>query len=441
MRVPRGEKQPRTREVQEARVPQRLIPACPPDGAFPGCQPGFGRSNNTAVPRKPRSLDRVLGRIDNLDPVNLANLVQRLARERGFFEAVFDAIREGVLVVDSDGVIDYANTIAMKMVALKEQDVGRASLWRLVPGLRQSLNLSPGENLSGRTALSREIELSYPESRIVRLYIVPFTEDSDDDDEVNPRFAVILGDVTEEVLSTRDKIESEKVSSILLLAAGVAHEIGNPLNSLTIHLQLMQRHLRRNASGVALEKVRNSLEVCQNEVQRLDDIIRNFLEAIRPRPPDFQNVDLIETLEEVLRVQGQELHDRGLTVEVEATAEPAIVKADRNQVKQVFFNVIKNAMEAMGGGGRLHIKARVDDETVFLQFGDTGKGIPQDDLPRLFQPFHTTKKDGHGLGLMIIQRIMRDHGGQVGIDSRENVGTVVTLEFPRKDRRVRLLER
>ncbi|WP_442887972.1 sensor histidine kinase [Congregicoccus parvus] len=393
------------------------------------------------MPRKTRTLDRVLGRIDNLDPVNLANLVQRLARERTFFEAVFDAIREGVLVVDRDGLIDYANLAAMRMVALKEQDVGRASLWRLVPGLRQSLDLAPGEDLTGRSALSREVELTYPEPRIVRLYIVPFTEDGEDHQEVTPRFAVILGDVTQEVLSTRDRIESEKVSSILLLAAGVAHEIGNPLNSLTIHLQLMQRSLRKSASAAALEKMRSSLEVCQNEVTRLDEIVRNFLEAIRPRPPDLQTVDLVDTLEEVLKVQGQELQDRNLVVEVEASSGAAIVKADRNQVKQVFFNVIKNAMEAMSAGGRLHIKTRANDDAVFIQFGDTGQGIPQDDLPRLFQPFHTTKKGGSGLGLMIIQRIMRDHGGQVGIDSRQGVGTVVTLEFPRNERRVRLLQR
>jgi signal transduction histidine kinase len=393
------------------------------------------------VPRKTRTLDRVLGRIDNLDPVNLANLVQRLARERTFFEAVFDAIREGVLVVDRDGLIDYANLAAMRMVALKEQDVGRASLWRLVPGLRQSLDLAPGEDLTGRSALSREVELTYPEPRIVRLYIVPFTEDGEDHQEVTPRFAVILGDVTQEVLSTRDRIESEKVSSILLLAAGVAHEIGNPLNSLTIHLQLMQRSLRKGASTAALDKIRSSLEVCQNEVTRLDEIVRNFLEAIRPRPPDLQTVDLVDTLEEVLKVQGQELQDRNLVVEVEAASGAAIVKADRNQVKQVFFNVIKNAMEAMSAGGRLHIKTRADDDSVFIQFGDTGQGIAQDDLPRLFQPFHTTKKGGSGLGLMIIQRIMRDHGGQVGIDSRQGVGTVVTLEFPRNERRVRLLQR
>lgn len=414
---------------------------CLPSPAFPLGSVAPARTLSP-VARKQRSLDRVLGRVDNLDPVNLANLVQRLARERGFFEAIFDAVREGVLVVNAKGLIEYANDAACRMVALKEQEIGRASLWRLVPGLRQSLDITAGEGLTGRAAVSREIELNYPEYRVVRLYIVPFHDTPDDGVIVEAaRFAVILGDVTQEVASTQQRIESEKVNSILLLAAGVAHEIGNPLNSLTIHLQLMGRQIGKAAKTPGLEKVTQSLEVCQNEVQRLDGIIQNFLDAIRPRPPDFSDVDLVETLEAVLAVQGHELQDRELKVEVEVDAGHPVVKADRNQVKQVFFNVIKNAAEAMQSGGKLTIKARGDDEYVIFQFGDTGKGIPQDDMPRLFQPFHTTKKGGHGLGLMIIQRIMRDHGGQIGIDSREGVGTVVTLQFPRKDRRVRLLQR
>jgi signal transduction histidine kinase len=113
--------------------------------------------------------------------------------------------------------------------------------------------------------------------------------------------------------------------------------------------------------------------------------------------------------------------------------------ADRNQLKQVFFNITKNAMEAMRPGGKLKIRSRVDDDLVFLLFGDSGSGIKQEDLVRMFQPYHTTKPGGHGLGLMIAQRIMREHGGQIGLESKEAIGTVVTLQFPRKDRRVRML--
>jgi signal transduction histidine kinase len=97
-------------------------------------------------------------------------------------------------------------------------------------------------------------------------------------------------------------------------------------------------------------------------------------------------------------------------------------------------------MEAMGPGGKLKIKSRADDDSVYLMFGDSGVGIRPADLSQLFQPYHTTKPGGHGLGLMIVQRIMREHGGQVGIESKEGVGTIVTLTFPQKNRRVRMLQ-
>jgi two-component system, sporulation sensor kinase E len=116
-----------------------------------------------------------------------------------------------------------------------------------------------------------------------------------------------------------------------------------------------------------------------------------------------------------------------------------VIMADRDQLKQVFFNLIKNAMEAMPPGGRLNLKLRSDDDSVFVAIADTGSGIKAEDLAKLFQPYHTTKVSGHGLGLMIVQRILRDHGGHVGIESKEGVGTVVTLQFPQKHRRVRML--
>ena len=172
---------------------------------------------------------------------------------------------------------------------------------------------------------------------------------------------------------------------------------------------------------------------------RLDGIITNFLEAIRPRPPALAELDLTDVLAEVLRFQHRELADRGVAVEAEAQPLPQVL-ADRNQIKQVFFNVTKNAMEAMRPGGKLKIRSRIDDDSVFLLFADTGSGIKQEDLVRLFQPYQTTKTGGNGLGLMIAQRIMRDHGGQIGLESKEGVGTVVTLQFPRKDRRVRMLQ-
>ena len=389
--------------------------------------------------KKHTSLDRVLGRLDTLDAVNLTNLVQRLAREHGLFEDIFNTLQEGILVIGENGEIEYANLSAHRLIGLKTDDLTGSVLWRLVPGLRPSIETSFDDAAHDLPVVAREIELSYPEPRVVRLYMVPFKGEGRDSAR---RFAVILSDITREKQSTEDRIESERTSSILLLAAGVAHELGNPLNSLTIHLQLIERKLKKlkavkDKEAVALAE---SIRVCQTEVSRLDGIITNFLEAIRPRPPDLAETNLTDVLDEVLRFQQRELEDRGIEVEAETSSDLPVVMADRNQLKQVFFNLTKNAMEAMSPGGKLRIRARSDDDNVYLLFGDTGAGIKQEDLGKLFQPYHTTKTGGHGLGLMIVQRILREHGGQVGIESKEGVGTLVTLQFPQKNRRVKLLK-
>lgn len=375
------------------------------------------------------SLDKVLGRLDQLDATNLHNLVQRLARQRALLEAVFNTLQEGVLVIDEDGVIDYANDAAARLIGLKQPASGE-NLWRLVPGLRDSLG-----GTEAAPVATREFELAYPSPRVVRLYRVLFEEPI----AGGRRSAIILSDITAEKKTTAELIENEKISSILLLAAGVAHELGNPLNSLTIHLQLIDRKLKKLKASRETRSLEDSIKVCRDEVTRLDGIIRNFLEAIRPRPPDLTETYLPELVDEVLHFQARELADRGIAVEAELPPGTPVIMADRNQLKQVFFNLLKNAMEAMQPGGQLTVKLRTADDSVYVAIADTGSGIKAEDLAKLFQPYHTTKVSGHGLGLMIVQRIMRDHGGHVGIESKEGVGTAVTLQFPQKHRRVKML--
>ena len=383
--------------------------------------------------KKYTPLDRVLGRLDTLDPVNLANLVQRLAKERALFEQIFKTLQEGVLVISLDGIIEYANAAAERLIGTSGDTLAGQTLWRLMPGLRPTLVDDTG---AAGPYVTREFELSYPEPRTVRLYMVPIPGD---DLAGERRFAVILGDVTRDKLTTEQRIEDERTSSILLLAAGVAHELGNPLNSLTIHLQLIARKLQKLSRSTDVHSVAESVEVCREEVARLDGIITHFLDAIRPSPPDLAEVNLAEVLAEVLKFQKSEFEDRGIAVEAQTPASLPNVMADRNQVKQVFFNITKNAMEAMQPGGKLKIKSRADDDSVYLLFGDSGSGIRHEDMVNLFQPYYTTKSGGHGLGLMIVKRIMRMHGGQVGIESQQGLGTIITLQFPRKDRRIRML--
>ena len=388
---------------------------------------------------KNTGLEKILGRIEDLDSVNLGILVQRLARERKMQETVFNTIQDGVIVIDSDGVVQYANDAALGLIGLKGNDIGVTRLWKMVPDLAKSIDLETvmGEKKSA-PVLSREIELNYPDHRVVRLYMVPIDAQVGHDDSGG--YVIVLSDVTEERVSMEERLESERIDSIVRLAAGVAHELGNPLNSLTIHLQLIERKLKKLAKQPDATKLTESLQVCQGEVERLDGIITHFLKAIRPQKLELNELDLLGLVEDVLRVQEAELSNRKLEVKVEVNDDLPTILGDRDQIKQAFFNLIKNAMEAMQPSGSLRILARCDDDFVYLQFVDDGSGISEEDLSKVFQAYYTTKEEGHGLGMMIVERIMREHGGHINIESRKEAGTAITLQFPQQHRRTRLLE-
>ena len=388
---------------------------------------------------KNTGLEKILGRIEDLDSVNLGILVQRLARERKMQETVFNTIQDGVIVIDSDGVVQYANDAALGLIGLKENDIGVTRLWKMVPDLAKSIDLDTvtGKKMS-YPVLSREIELNYPDHRVVRLYMVPI--DAQVGHDGSGGYVIVLSDITEERVCMEERLESERIDSIVRLAAGVAHELGNPLNSLTIHLQLIERKLKKLAKQPDATNLAESLQVCQGEVERLDGIITHFLKAIRPQKLELNELDLLELVEDVLRVQEAELSNRKLEVKVEVNDDLPTILGDRDQIKQAFFNLIKNAMEAMQPSGILRIFARCDDDYVYLQFVDNGSGISEEDLSKVFQAYYTTKEEGHGLGMMIVERIMREHGGHINIESRKEAGTAITLQFPQQHRRTRLLE-
>lgn len=392
---------------------------------------------------KAGGLDKILGRIEDLDSINLSILVQRLARERTLQETVFNTIQDGILVIDSEGIIQYANEAARPMIGLKASDIGNIQLRKMVPDfVRSAPDADTEASEEPQAVLSRELQINYPEKRILRLYMVPI--DAPVNSDGSGGYVVILTDITEAESSLAERIENERTHSVLHLAAGVAHELGNPLNSLTIHLKLIERKLKDALKGSsaksATEPIAESLKICQGEVQRLDSIITNFLEAVRPVDPELNELVLIELIEEVLRVQEVELADRKIEVKIEIDGSIPEILGDRGQIKQVFFNLIKNAMEAMPSGGTLKILARADEEQVTLQFIDNGIGISQENIAKIFDAYYTSKEDGHGLGMMIVQRILRQHGGQIAIESQVDVGTAISLQFPQQHIRTRLLE-
>lgn len=378
----------------------------------------------TRPSKTPRSaLERALEHLPQLDRQGLLRLAQKLSGERELFLTILQSLQDAVIVIDRWGQLELINPPARRLLGL-EGKASPNSLWKAVPELAQLLNVGRDGELVLPGALTRELELHYPALRVVRLFAAPLQE----------RVLIVLSDHTRERQASERQIEDARLNSLTQLSAGVAHELGNPLNALQIHLQLLERELKKLPAAQS-KKLGALLNTSQGEVQRLDRIIRNFLQAIRPTPPDLRPLDAVDVLEEVLSFLHQELEGAGIRVQVELPGLLPPIMADVEQLKQVYFNLIKNAREATPSGGQLTIRARADDQAIHLDFVDTGAGIAQEDLSRLFEPYHTTKPGGTGLGLMIVQKIMRAHAGSVAVQSTPGRGTTVTLSFPRQLKR------
>lgn len=379
-------------------------------------------------------LDKLIGRIDRVDPENLQAYMLRLVREKGFLETVFNAIEEGVIVLDADGKISYMNRATTELLGIPQAGGVGLHVSKYLPDLNWE-KISSADHEEWRKVLSRELEVFYPKQRLIHFYVVPLTTDSKD----NKGLIIILRDITETQKKTEAAIESEKLTSLTLLAAGVAHEIGNPLNSLHIHLQLIERELNHVPEGQRA-KLREYVSVARNEVSRLDAIVTQFLRAVRPSKPQLELGSVNDVVREAVEFLHQEIEDRDILVETELSNSVPQIPFDRSQLKQAFYNIIKNAVQAMGNGGILHVGTEVTSDHVVVSFRDTGGGISETDMSKLFQPYFTTKAKGTGLGLMIVQRIVRDHGGEIEIESDVGRGTTVRILLPLQERRMRLLK-
>jgi two-component system, sporulation sensor kinase E len=250
---------------------------------------------------------------------------------------------------------------------------------------------------------------------------------------------LIFHDMTARRAQAREAIESEKMNAVTLLAAGVAHELGNPLNSLNIHLQLLERDLRQDRGQTSNEELLESVRVARTEVARLDTIINQFLGAVRPTHASRSLVSINAIIHESLSFLQPEIKDRDVIVQEELAEGLPSIPANADQLKQAFYNLIKNALQALSHGGILRVTTSRSDTHLEVSFEDNGTGISVEDMAHITEPYFTRKKTGTGLGLFIVQRILHDHGGHLELLSEPGRGTTARILLPLLERRVRLL--
>ncbi len=377
-------------------------------------------------------LEKLVARLDRVEPGEVQQIVTRLIHEKGFLEKVFEAMQEGVILLDPQGVIGFVNRAASGFFGLDVEKAVGQRLSSQVRGLDwESLGGRPGRTVS------RDLEIFYPENRYLNFYLAPI--DGGDSSGETLGYVMLVRDLTSSRAEAEETLESERLNALTLLAAGVAHEIGNPLNSLDIHLQLLGRKLRKLPPGER-KPLEEHLATARGEIQRLDGILKQFLQAVRPTLPRRERQDIHALLHETLRLLEPELEARGIAVELDLAETLPAAEVDGGQLQQVFYNLLRNAYQALPAEeGRIAIRSRANDFEYVISIEDNGIGISPEHMGAIFEPYRTTKSSGSGLGLLIVRRIIREHGGEISIESEEGRGTRVIIHLPRAERTVRLL--
>jgi two-component system, LuxR family, sensor kinase FixL len=242
-------------------------------------------------------------------------------------------------------------------------------------------------------------------------------------------YAAFIRDISEKVRLQEQMVENERLIAIGTTAAKIGHELANPLNGMSLTIQLLEQRLNRQLNPVD-GQITSTVNRLRNEVSRLGTLLEEFRSLSRREKFDFQPTTLTALVGEAIEIEMPRYAEKGIQVECSFASDLPTIIVDIDKMKQVILNLAKNAAEAMAGGGKISIKATASDDKVTLEISDTGTGIPTG--IDIFEPFFTTKPQGIGIGLSIVQQIVRAHGGSITYDSEHGKGTTFVIALPRK---------
>ncbi|MGI8907944.1 MAG: two-component system sensor histidine kinase NtrB [Candidatus Sumerlaeaceae bacterium] len=400
--------------------------------------------------------DKFVSKLSKIDRQEIEAFLGNLVREKNFLQVVFNAMLDGILVLRPSLEILYANEAALTMLSIspKRRIVGER-ISSLV-GLQEFSELIARFALHRERILGAEIEVGESALRVLSVSIIPLEGGGA---HQSGSAVVILHDLTESHLAAEEKRKADRALTLANLTAGLAHEIKNPLNSLQIHAQLLQKALNDpRARKADKSRMLQSSEIIVEEIKRLSRVVDDFLRAVRPTRPMVSKTDFNRLVERTVATMQPDAEARGVRFQLRLDHDIPLVEVDPNQMTQALINLLKNALEALtadatteGAAGtacirpqertdcRVDVRTEIRGSDYLLRVADNGPGIPEEDLRRIFEPYFTTKFSGTGLGLAIVSRIVEEHHGHMNIVSQPGQGTVVTLSFPLEQKPVRYL--
>jgi two-component system, sporulation sensor kinase E len=371
---------------------------------------------------------KAVQKISQMDSKQIVAIIKDLDGDIQTLEAVLDSMRDGVILCRKNESVVYVNGRCREMVSFFRAPQGRSyegmQLSSVIDDKEVLAFVEQAREKQDEEGNTRDFNFQRgSEVRTISLQVVT------NEALKGGSFLVLFSDVTERNMAVAKLHQNEYLASMTTMAASIAHEIKNPLAAMSIHVQLMEKHLKKNGSMTEAEADRY-LKVLDEEIGRLNSIVVDFLFAVRPMNTQLRLGDLRATIQNVVDFVKPEMKEHGVKVVTVFSSSVTRVEYDDKLVTQVLLNLVKNAMNAMKDGGTVTLSLELDGDNVLLKVADTGCGIPEENISKIFEPYFTTKSDGTGLGLTIVYKVMKEHKGDVSVVSKVGEGSCFTLSFP-----------
>ena len=367
-------------------------------------------------------------KLPKLDKAQIKELLFGLASENERLEVVLDSLGEGVIVSDVEHNLVLFNKSAERLVPFASNDAVEQKVWEAIQD--NEISLFVRQVLENQeTVVDEEFTLMVKGvPRVLNCSIMPLVRAGHIQGNI-----LHIDDITEKRGREARLRRAESLASLTTLAAGVAHEIKNPLGSIGIHIQLIQKAIR-NRDSVDPSTIEPFIDIVNEEVERLNRIVVDFLFAVRPMDTKLEESNLNHVVSDLLEFVRYELEEANITLTESLDADLPPVMLDEKYMKQAILNIIKNAISAMPKGGELRVTTERQAGEAILSISDNGIGMSDDIINKIFEPYFTTKDFGSGLGLTLVYKVVKEHMGEISVSSQEGIGTTfsITLRIPQK---------
>lgn len=397
---------------------------------------------------------RVSSKVSKLTSEQVQQLLDSLTEENEALDAVLESLGTGLLICNVDWHLKSENKAASRLIPITLHN-GTVPVWELIKDIHIAEFLKSNSSTQKKN-VSEKFSITTNRDSI--------DEDIDDSDEDNPEFTrficisilplvrtrklsgyiIQIDDITEKHNQEALLRRMENLASLTNLAASVSHEIKNPLGAISIHIQLMQRALKkaRDGDGKLPDKkfVENYLKIVNEEIERLNQIILDFLFAVRPISTNMELVDPTNLLTDFITFIHAELEEKHILFETELIKKPSRIMVDVKLFRQILINLAQNAIAAMPNGGFLWISTAIKNERFVLNIIDSGVGMDTQTQSRIFEPYFTTRAQGTGLGLTMVYKIVKEFSGEINVKSFPGEGTLFSINLPLPQNERPLLE-